>query len=63
MKTSLIRIIGSILGRPILLKEVLDGNINLGRVFTQTYDLDDINQAYQDMQDRKTTKSMVVVSD
>jgi len=27
-----------------------------------TYDLDDINQAYADMQERKTIKSMVVVS-
>ena len=45
-----------------LLKEVLDGNINPGRVFTQTYDLENVNQAYQDMQDRKTIKSMIVTS-
>ncbi|MFK4942887.1 zinc-binding dehydrogenase [Lactococcus garvieae] len=45
-----------------LLKEVLDGNINPGRVFTQTYDLENINQAYQDMQDRKTIKSMISMS-
>lgn len=44
-----------------LLKAVLDGNINPGRVFTQTYLLDDINQAYQDMQNRQTIKAMVVV--
>lgn len=37
--------------------------INPGRVFTKTYGLDDINQAYQDMQNRKTIKAMVVVSD
>ena len=48
--------------KEILLKAVLDGTINPGRVFTQTYDLDDINQAYADMQERKTIKSMVVVS-
>lgn len=48
--------------KEILLKAVLDGAINPGRVFTQTYDLDDINQAYADMQERKTIKSMVVVS-
>jgi alcohol dehydrogenase len=46
-----------------LLKAVLDGDINPGRVFTETYNLDDINQAYQDMQERKTIKSMVVVSE
>ena len=39
--------------KEILLKAVLDGTINPGRVFTQTYDLDDINQAYADMQERK----------
>lgn len=49
--------------KQILLKAVLDGDINPGRVFTQTYDLADINQAYSDMQERKTIKSMVVVSD
>lgn len=46
-----------------LLKEVLDGNINPGRVFTQTYSLADINQAYQDMQNRKTIKAMVKVTE
>lgn len=47
----------------LLLKEVLDGNINPGRVFTNTYDLDDVNQAYQDMQNRKSIKLMLVVAD
>ncbi|HJE44953.1 alcohol dehydrogenase [Levilactobacillus namurensis DSM 19117] len=42
-----------------LLKAVLDGDINPGRVFTQTYALADINQAYQDMQARKTIKAMI----
>jgi alcohol dehydrogenase len=49
--------------KQVLLKAVLDGDINPGRVFTQSYGLEDINQAYQDMQDRKTIKSMVIVSE
>ncbi|KXU16760.1 Alcohol dehydrogenase [Streptococcus oralis] len=44
-----------------LLKAVLDGDINPGRVFTDTYKLSDINQAYKDMDDRKSIKSMLVV--
>lgn len=47
--------------KEVLLKAVLDGNINPGRVFTDTYKLEDINQAYQDMADRKTIKAMLVV--
>ncbi|MBF0786319.1 MULTISPECIES: zinc-binding dehydrogenase [unclassified Streptococcus] len=47
--------------KQVLLKAVLDGDINPGRVFTQTYSLEDINQAYQDMADRKVIKSMVIV--
>ncbi|TWS94796.1 zinc-binding dehydrogenase [Streptococcus sp. sy018] len=46
-----------------LLKEVLDGNINPGKVFTHTYDLAEVNQAYQDMADRKAIKSMLVVAE
>lgn len=46
-----------------LLKAVLDGDIHPGKVFTDTYQLADINQAYQDMADRKAIKSMLVVSD
>lgn len=49
--------------KQILLKAVLDGDINPGRVFTDTYKLDDINQAYQDMADRKTIKSMLVINE
>ncbi|EMB91681.1 zinc-dependent alcohol dehydrogenase family protein [Streptococcus mutans] len=48
--------------KSVLLKAVLDGEINPGKVFTQSYSLDDIDQAYKDMQERKTIKSMVVVS-
>jgi len=49
--------------KQVLLKAVLDGDINPGRVFTKSYGLEEINQAYQDMQDRKTIKSMVIVSE
>ncbi|WP_461202467.1 zinc-binding dehydrogenase [Enterococcus sp. N342-3-1-2] len=48
--------------KEVLLKAVLDGSIDPGRVFTQTYPLAQINQAYADMQNRRTIKSMVVVS-
>ncbi|MFR8245738.1 MAG: zinc-binding dehydrogenase, partial [Streptococcus sp.] len=33
--------------RQVLLKAVLDGDINPGRVFTTSYKLEDINQAYK----------------
>lgn len=45
----------------LLLEAVLNGKINPGLVFTKTYDLDNIDQAYKDMADRKTIKSYVVV--
>lgn len=44
-----------------LLKAVLDGDINPGRVFTTSYKLEDINQAYKDMDERKTIKAMIVI--
>ena len=44
-----------------LLKAVLDGDINPGRVFTSSYKLEDIDQAYKDMADRKTIKAMIVM--
>ena len=47
--------------KQVLLKAVLDGDINPGRVFTNTYQLDNINQAYQDMADRKAIKAMLLV--
>lgn len=49
--------------KQLLLKAVLDGDINPGRVFTKTYPLSDINQAYRDMQDRTTIKSQIIVAD
>lgn len=45
--------------KKLLLKAVLDGEINPGKIFTKTYTLDDIQQAYQDMADRKTIKSLL----
>ena len=47
--------------KSILLKAVLDGEINPGKVFTQSYKLDDIDQAYKDMEARRTIKSMIVI--
>ena len=44
-----------------LLKAVLDGDINPGRVFTHSYRLDEIDQAYKDMDERKTIKAMIVI--
>ena len=45
--------------KKVLLKAVLDGQINPGKVFTHSYSLDEINQAYKDMADRKTIKKTV----
>lgn len=49
--------------KDLLLKAVLDGKINPGRVFTKTFTLDEINDAYQAMADRQVIKSYVKVSD
>lgn len=47
--------------KQILLKAVLDGDINPGRVFTSSYKLEYIDQAYKDMDGRKTIKAMIVI--
>ncbi len=47
--------------KEILLDAVLKGDINPGRVFTQTYTLENIDQAYKDMANRKTIKAMITV--
>ena len=47
--------------KQVLLKAVLDGDINPGRVFTNSYSLDEINQAYKDMDERKTIKAMIII--
>ena len=48
--------------KEILLKAVLDGQINPGKVFTQSYKLENIDQAYKNMADRKTIKAMIVMN-
>ncbi|KRO00807.1 alcohol dehydrogenase catalytic domain-containing protein [Companilactobacillus kimchiensis] len=48
--------------KELLLKAVLDGKINPGKVFTKSFSLDQINDAYQEMADRKVIKSIIVVS-
>ncbi len=47
----------------ILLKAVLDGQINPGKVFTKTFTLDQIDDAYKAMAERKAIKSYVKVAD
>ncbi len=47
----------------ILLKAVLDGEINPGKVFTKRFDLDHIQEAYEAMDKRETIKSLVIVAD
>ncbi|MCT3461827.1 Zn-dependent alcohol dehydrogenase [Limosilactobacillus fermentum] len=49
--------------KDLLLKAVLDGKINPGKVFTKTFTLDEINDAYQAMANRQVIKSYVKVSD
>lgn len=46
--------------KQVLLKAVLDGDIHPGKVFTQSFSLDDINNAYQAMTDRKAIKAMII---
>ncbi|RRK11008.1 Zn-dependent alcohol dehydrogenase [Lactiplantibacillus garii] len=48
--------------KQLLLKAVLDGQINPGKVFTKTFTLDQIDAAYQAMAQRQAIKSMVIVS-
>lgn len=49
--------------KQVLLKAVLNGAINPGKVFTKSFTLDQINDAYQEMADRKVIKSYVKVAD
>lgn len=48
--------------KEVLLKAVLDGEINPGKVFTKSFTLDEIQDAYKAMDDRKVIKSYVVVN-
>lgn len=43
-----------------LLEAVLEGRIQPGKVFTGSYRLDEISQAYEDMDQRKTIKAMLL---
>lgn len=45
----------------VLLDAVLDAQINPGKVFTNTFELDEIQPAYEAMDERKTIKSYVIV--
>lgn len=47
--------------KQVLLKAVLDGDIDPGRVFTHSYPLEAIDQAYKDMDERKAIKSLIVM--
>jgi alcohol dehydrogenase len=49
--------------QPELLKHVLDGSINPGKVFDATFDLEDIADAYAAMDERRAIKALVKVSD
>ena len=46
-----------------LLQAVLDGKINPGKVFTQRFKLDDVQAAYEAMDQRKAIKSLLIVSE
>lgn len=48
---------------PLLLDAVLKGDINPGRVFTYATTLDNINEAYQKMDQRQTIKSLLKISE
>ncbi len=49
--------------KTVLLRAVLTGPINPGKVFTQRFDLDHIQDAYDAMDQRLAIKSLVVISD
>jgi alcohol dehydrogenase len=49
--------------QPELLKSVLDGSINPGRVFDLSTDLDHVADAYAAMDERRTIKALIRVSD
>lgn len=49
--------------KKILLKAVLDGEIDPGKVFPKRFDLDHIQQAYEAMDHREAIKSLIVVAD
>lgn len=46
-----------------LLDAVLNGKINPGKVFNQTFTLDDVQAAYEAMDERRAIKSLLIVSE
>jgi alcohol dehydrogenase len=48
---------------PILLKEVLVGNINPGKVFDLRLKLDDIKEAYAAMDERRAIKALINIGE
>jgi NDMA-dependent alcohol dehydrogenase len=60
-------LVGSIFGSanprrdiPRLLRLYMEGKLKLDELVTRTYDLQDINQGYQDMRDGKNTRGMIM---
>jgi len=49
--------------QPELLKQVLDGSINPGKVFDLTTDLEHISEAYAAMDERRAIKALIKVSE
>ncbi|KRL91246.1 threonine dehydrogenase related Zn-dependent dehydrogenase [Lactobacillus kalixensis DSM 16043] len=49
--------------KTLLLKAVLDGEIDPGKVFNKRFDLADIQKAYEAMDKREAIKSLVIVAD
>ena len=49
--------------REILLDAILTGKINPGKVFTQRFELDDIQAAYEAVDKREAIKSVIVISE
>lgn len=49
--------------KEVLLQAVLDGEINPGQVFTKSFDLDHIEDAYEAMSNRQVIKALLIVSD
>lgn len=47
--------------KELLLKAVLDGKINPGKVFTKSFDLDHAADAYAAMDQRQAIKSLLVI--
>lgn len=49
--------------KSVLLRAVLEAEIDPGKVFTKHFDLDHIQDAYEAMDEREAIKSLIIVSD